>query len=158
MTETRWLDLDQQRAWRTFLEATGLLFDIVDRQLQADSGLSHADYELLVRLSEAPQRRLRMSELAERTLFSRSRLSHAAARLEREGWIERTSCSGDKRGTFATLTRAGFAKLKAAAPRHVETVRRVLVDPLDAAQLEALAAISATIRDSAAAAAGRQDR
>lgn len=147
MSETRWLEADQQQTWRTFLEATSLLFDVIDRQLQTDAGLSHADYELLVRLSEAPQRRLRMSELAERALFSRSRLSHAVARLEREGWVERTSCPVDKRGTFATLTKTGFAKLKAAAPGHVETVRQGLVDPLDDAQLSALATISAAIRD-----------
>lgn len=142
---TRWLTGDQQRVWRSFLEVHRLLFERLDRQLSADSGLSHADYEILVRLSEADGRALRMSELAEATQSSRSRLSHAVARLEAQHWVARRECPSDKRGTVAALTDAGFAALAAAAPGHVEAVREALLDPLSAAQLEALGEISATL-------------
>src|SRR3954447_16624816 len=130
MTETRWLDPDEQRTWRAFLGATQLLFDQLDRELQRDAGMPHAYYEILVILSEAPGRTLRMSELAERTRSSRSRLSHAVARLEERGWIRREDCPPARRGAFAVLTDAGFAVLAAAAPGHVEAVRRQLFDRL----------------------------
>jgi DNA-binding MarR family transcriptional regulator len=116
MAEGIWLSAEEQRAWRAYLEATQLLFDGLERQLGADSGLSHADYEILVHLSESPDRAMRMSELADRTLYSRSRLSHAVARLERPGWVVREACDTDRRGTIARLTDEGFAKLEASAP------------------------------------------
>src|ERR1700682_4083634 len=128
--DTRWLTEAEQQAWRGFLEADRLLLDRLDRQLQDDAGMSHADYEILVRLSEAPGRQIRMSELAGQTLFSRSRLSHAVARLERLGWVDRTSCPTDKRGMLAGLTDAGYAVLEAAAPGHVAAVRRYIFDAL----------------------------
>ena len=146
MAEPRWLSPAEQRAWRDFLTATRLLFDQLDRELQRDAGLSHADYEVLVRLSESPGRRLRMSELADASQASRSRLSHAVARLEAAGWVRRESCPTDRRGTLAVLTDAGFAALAAAAPGHVEGVRRHLFDPLDAAQVVRLGEISAALR------------
>ncbi|MGZ8750081.1 MAG: MarR family winged helix-turn-helix transcriptional regulator [Pseudonocardia sp.] len=142
---TRWLSADEQRAWRSFLEATQLVLGEVDAQLQRDSGLSHADYEILVRLSEAPQRRLRMSELADAVLFSRSRLSHAAGRLERVGLLRRVPCPSDRRGLLAELTEEGFAELEAAAPGHVECVRALLVDPLPGQDLEALGRVCARV-------------
>lgn len=147
MNETRWLDADEQRAWRAFLEASQLLFERLDRQLQRESGLSHADYEILVRLSEADCQRLRMSELAEHTLFSRSRLSHAVARLERAGMVRRQSCPSDGRGTFAALTPKGSAALVSAAPGHVEEVRRRVFDPLSPSQVDELRRISDAIRE-----------
>ncbi|MDP9222011.1 MAG: MarR family transcriptional regulator [Actinomycetota bacterium] len=147
MGGTRWLDAEEQRAWRAFLEATQLLFEEIDGQLQRDAGLSHADYEILVRLSEAPDRRLRMSELAVGTLFSRSRLSHAVGRLEAAGLVVRAKCRSDGRGTFAALTDEGFGVLAAAAPGHVETVRRALLDPLAPAQVRQLRRISEAVRD-----------
>src|SRR3954469_21006049 len=108
MTETRWLDPDEQRTWRAFLGATQLLFDQLDRELQRDAGMPHAYYEILVVLSEAPDRSLRMSELATRTRSSRSRLSHAVAKLEDAGWVQRRDSPGDKRGQLAELTERGF--------------------------------------------------
>jgi len=147
VNQPNWLDPDELRAWRTFVEATQLLFDRLDRQLQHDSGLSHADYELLVRLSEAADQRMRMSELAEQTLFSRSRLSHAIARLEQAGWVRREGCPSDKRGTFAVLTPEGRRTLEAAAPGHVATVRRHLFDQLTTAQRRQLQQIAGRIRD-----------
>lgn len=135
---TRWLNEEQQRAWRAFLQVARGVFDEIDRQLQRDSGIPHSYYEVLVRLSEAPDRTLRMSELAERCLSSRSRLSHAVARLEDAGWIRRAGCPTDRRGTHATLTDEGFAALAAAAPGHAETVRRLLFDPLTPEQVRQL--------------------
>ena len=107
--------------------------------------MSHADYEILVRLSEAEDRSVRMRELADQTLFSRSRLSHAIARLETRGWVERRGCPTDKRGTFATLSDAGFAALEAAAPQHVAGVRRYLFDALEPGQVTELEALSTAI-------------
>jgi DNA-binding MarR family transcriptional regulator len=145
MSEPRWLTTDEQRAWRAFLTATQLLFEGLDRQLQRDSALSHGYYEILVRLSEAPERTLRMSQLAERSQSSRSRLSHAVARLEQMGWVERHNCPTDRRGQLATLTDEGFAALAAAAPGHVEAVRSMLLDPLTPDQVAQLRAISEAI-------------
>jgi DNA-binding MarR family transcriptional regulator len=139
---TRWLDDDEQRTWRAFLAVQRLLFDRLERQLQRDSGLPMAYYEILVRLSEAPDHTLRMSQLADSALSSRSRLSHAVARLEAEGWVRRRACAEDRRGSFAQLTEEGMAKLHAAAPEHVEAVRTELFDALTPAQLRALREIS----------------
>ena len=109
--------------------------------------MPHAYYEVLVRLSEAPERRLRMSELADATGSSRSRLSHAVARLEEAGWVRREECPTDRRGQLAVLTDEGFAVLAAAAPGHVEGVRRHLFDRLTPAQVEPLGRISEAVRD-----------
>jgi DNA-binding MarR family transcriptional regulator len=145
MSSPRWLCPAEQRAWRAYLESTKVLFDALDRRLQRDADMPHAYYEILVRLSEAPERSLRMSELADLTLSSRSRLSHAAARLEEKGWIVRASCATDRRGQIATLTEAGYAALVAAAPGHVQSVRDLMIDQLNATQLEQLTTIGETI-------------
>lgn len=142
MTEPRWLDARQQRAWRSFLAASRLLHAQLDRELQRDSGMPHTYYEILVRLSEAPGRVLRMSELADVSESSRSRLSHAVTRLEEAGWVIRESCPTDRRGAFARLTEEGFAALADAAPSHVASVRRLLIDRLTDEQLEQLRVIS----------------
>lgn len=142
MTETRWLSADEQCTWRAFLGAGQLLFDRLERELQRDAGMPHAYYEILVNLSEAPGRTMRMSDLAERSLSSRSRLSHAADRIERLGWIERLDCPEDKRGSYARLTDEGFAILERAAHGHVEAVRTHLFDQLDAQQVKQLRVIS----------------
>ncbi len=142
---TRWLDEQEQQTWRAFLSATQLLFDQLDRELQADAKMPHAYYEILVHLSESPQRTMRMSSLADATLSSRSRLSHAVSRLEEAGWVERRSCPTDRRGQLAVLTDAGFAALEEAAPGHVEGVRSHLFDPLSPEQLAALRDISQTL-------------
>jgi DNA-binding MarR family transcriptional regulator len=107
--------------------------------------MPHAYFEVLVRLSEAEDRSLRMSELADLTLSSRSRLSHAVARLEERGWVVRVNCETDRRGQIATLTDAGFAVLAGAAPNHVETVREYVIDGLSEEQLQQLAVIGETI-------------
>jgi DNA-binding MarR family transcriptional regulator len=145
MAEPRWLDADEQRTWRAFLGATQLLFDRLDRELQRDVGIPHAYYEILVWLSEAPERSLRMSDLARRTRSSRSRLSHAVARLEERGWVSRRDCATDKRGQIAALTDAGHAALTAAAPGHVAGVRSHLFDALSAEQVRQLRQISEAV-------------
>jgi DNA-binding MarR family transcriptional regulator len=156
MAKTRWLSPAEQQAWRAFLDATRLLFGTVDEQLQREAGMPHTYYEILVRLSEAPDRRLRMSELAEASLSSRSRLSHAVSRLEERGWVRRTCCPTDRRGQVAELTDEGFAALEAAAPGHVAQVRAALLDHLTKEQVDALCAISETI--AAGISASRSDR
>jgi DNA-binding MarR family transcriptional regulator len=145
MSETRWLDAEEQRAWRAYLDALHLLHDRLEAALQRDAGLSHADYEIFVILSEAPGRQLRMSELAERALFSRSRLSHAVARMERAGWVVRSSCPDDRRGTFATLTDAGYEKLRDAAAGHVDAVRAYVLDRLSREEFLELGRLSETL-------------
>jgi DNA-binding MarR family transcriptional regulator len=137
----RWLDPSEQVVWRSFLSATQLLADRLDQELQRDSGIPHGYYEVLVRLSEVPGRQLRMSELALRSMSSRSRLSHAVARLEERGWVRRESCPTDRRGQLAILTDAGFSALEAAAPRHVEGVRSHLFDQLTSDQVAQLGEI-----------------
>jgi DNA-binding MarR family transcriptional regulator len=142
---TRWLTPDEQQVWRAFLGANKRVFEQLDRELQRDAGLPHAYYEILVRLSEAPDRALRMSALADRSQSSRSRLSHAVSRLEENGWVRRESCADDKRGQVARLTDEGFAALAEAAPGHVESVRRHVFDPLTAEQQRELGEISTAL-------------
>lgn len=146
MRPTRWLSEHEQRAWRALLAANRLLMDRLDRQLQNEAGIPHAYYEILVRLSEAPDRALRMCQLAESCLSSRSRLSHAVARLEAAGWVQRRECPTDRRGAVCELTEAGLTALQAAVPGHVEAVRTHLFDQLSVEQVEQLAAIFEAIR------------
>jgi DNA-binding MarR family transcriptional regulator len=143
--QPRWLSTDEQAVWRSYIEATQLLADRLDQELQRDSGMPHTYYEVLVRLSEVPDRRLRMSALADRSLSSRSRLSHAVARLEQNGWVRRELCATDRRGQLAVLTDAGFAALEAAAPGHVAGVREHLLDPLTPDQVRQLGEICAAV-------------
>lgn len=145
MSAPRWLSAEEQRAWRAYIESSKVLFDALDRRLQRDADMPHAYYEILVRLSEATDRSLRMSELADRTLSSRSRLSHAVARLEERGWVTREDCPTDRRGQIARLTDEGYATLAAAAPGHVESVREILIDLLTTEQLDQLTAIGEAI-------------
>jgi DNA-binding MarR family transcriptional regulator len=135
---TRWLTTEEQQAWRAWLAASALLNDRLSRDLQAKHGLTLADYEILVWLSEHPERRLRMSELAERTLASRSRLSHQIDRMERSGLVQRQQCDDDRRGAFAVLTEFGMKAIAAAAPDHVDSVRENLVDVLSPQEFTAL--------------------
>ncbi|GAA1866771.1 MarR family transcriptional regulator [Asanoa iriomotensis] len=142
---TRWLDDQEQAAWRAFLGATRALMDALDRELQHEAGMPHAYYEILVRLSEAPEHMMRMSELADACGSSRSRLSHAVARLEESGWVRRQDCPTDRRGQLAVLTEEGYRVLVEAAPGHVEGVRRHLFDRLTKDQVAELHRISDAI-------------
>jgi DNA-binding MarR family transcriptional regulator len=138
MSETRWLDAAQQRDWRAYIEGSTRLHDLLDQALKSTHGLSSAEYEILVQLSEADGWRLRMAELAENASQSRSRLSHTCARLERKGLVRRETCPEDKRGVFCRLTDEGFAMLETAAHDHVATVRDFFVDVVEPADLEAI--------------------
>lgn len=148
MTEdgTRWLSADEQRAWRSYLAMTQRVGEALERELTRQ-GLSHAYYEILVRLSEADGRRLRMSELADRSMSSRSRLSHAVARLEEQGVVRREECATDRRGQECVLTDEGFALLERVAPHHVADVRRVLLDALTPAELRELGRLAAKVEE-----------
>ena len=144
---TNWLDEEQQQHWRAWIAANALLTDAFSRDLQEAHGLTLADYEILVRLSESPDRRMRMSDLAEATLSSRSRLSHQIDRMERAGFVERVPCTDDKRGFFAVLTNTGWNKLVAAAPFHVSSVRERIVDVLTPEEFAALGRASKRLLD-----------
>ncbi|TNC26452.1 MarR family winged helix-turn-helix transcriptional regulator [Amycolatopsis alkalitolerans] len=147
MAGTRWLSDEEQRVWRDFMAAVDMVRGHVESQLQRDSGMPHTYYEVLAALSEEPGHTLRMSELAERCRSSRSRLSHAVARLEDNGWVRRDHCATDKRGAFARLTAEGFAAIQAAAPGHVEAVRQALFDVLTPEQVRALGEVMRTVRN-----------
>ncbi len=134
----RWLTDGQQRSWRAFLLGMTLLMERIDRDMRDKHGLSLAEYELLVRLSEAPSRELRMAELADSVKNSRSRITHTIRRLEEDGFVVRRACPSDGRGVQAVLTDEGFAKLVAAAPDHVDTVREAMIDVIDAEDLQAI--------------------
>ncbi|GHF74862.1 MarR family transcriptional regulator [Streptomyces mashuensis] len=134
--EPRWLTEGEQRTWLAYRHASTLLEDYLDRQLQRDAGMTHVYYGLLVRLAEAPRRRMRMTELAEHAKITRSRLSHAVARLEGNGWVRREECPSDKRGQLAVLTDEGYEMLRRSAPGHVEAVRTAVFDRLTPEQAE----------------------
>ena len=134
----RWLDDEERRAWLALVGLTIRLPQALDRQLRRDAGLSHFDYQVLVMLSEAPDRRLRMSELGARTEGSLPRLSQVVAKLEARGWVRRTPDPADGRATLAEMTDAGWATIRDAAPGHVEHVRRLVFDPLRPAQVDHL--------------------
>lgn len=146
MEDRRWLSPQEQRAWRAHLAAHRLLFHQLDRELQ-EAGLSLNDYEILVNLSESPDHRMRMSELADATIQSRSRLSHQISRMEAAGLVVRVSCDDDRRGTFAVLTDLGWETIQRAAPGHVAAVRRHLIDLLTPEQVSAIEEIYAPIAD-----------
>ena len=143
----RWLQPDEQAVWRAFLDVSRLLFEQLNRQLSDESGMSLAEYEILVQLSEAADRRLRMSELADRVVSSRSRITHTVGRMEERGLVHREACADDGRGVLCVLTDAGFARLEGAAPGHVETVRTIMFDPLDRADAEQLGAALTKVRE-----------
>lgn len=144
---TRWLSTEQQRHWRAYIAATELLQDRLSRELQTAHGLTLADYEILVRLSEAPDRQLRMSQLADVTLSSRSRLSHQIDRMEKADLVRREACESDRRGANAVLTEHGWEVLVAAAPTHVTGVREHFVDLLSDKEFAALGKALAVVAD-----------
>jgi DNA-binding MarR family transcriptional regulator len=146
-TEVRWLAPEEQAVWRSFLDVSRLITEHMNRQLSDESGMSLPEYEILVALSEAPDRRLRMSELADRVISSRSRITHTVGRMEERGLVYREACLDDGRGVLCVLTDAGFAVLEAAAPGHVETVRSRMFDPLTPADVVALGAALGKIRE-----------
>lgn len=140
MGDPTWLTSEQQRIWRNYLRATAQLSTFLEANLRP-RGLSFAEYEVLVGLSEAPERQLRMSELAAFVHQSRSRLTHTVTRMEKAGLVTRTACRVDGRGVVAMLTDKGFALLREAAPGHVRAVRTALVEALTEAEFATLGRI-----------------
>jgi DNA-binding MarR family transcriptional regulator len=139
---TRWLTEDEQRAWRGLLQMTAQLNVRMNRQLQDQAGISLADYEVLVVLTEAPAARRRVFELTGELTWEQSRVSHQLARMQRRGLVARQDCPTDARGAFVVLTEAGRAAIERAAPAHVETVRRLVFDGLSPDRLAALTALT----------------
>ncbi|ANN21073.1 MarR family transcriptional regulator [Amycolatopsis orientalis] len=135
---TNWLDADQQRDWRAFIEGSVRFVDLLDRRLRERHGLSLAEYELLVRLSEAEGRSMRMADLAKSAYYSRSRLSHRVNGLESRGLVRRESAAEDGRGVSARLTEAGEETLRRAAPDNLRTVREHFVDVIEPEDLRAV--------------------
>jgi DNA-binding MarR family transcriptional regulator len=147
MVMNRWLTEDEQRAWRGLLQMTSQLNARMNRQLQDDYGVSLADYDVLVALSEAPAGRLRVFEIADALAWEQSRVSHQLARMQRRGLVARAECRADARGAFVVLTDAGRAAIERAAPAHVETVRELVFDGLSPDELAALTAITSDVLD-----------
>ena len=139
MSAVKWLDEDEMRAWHSFLAAGALIDRLLDAQLKESVGLSHPQYEILVRLAAAPDGELRMTELADTLLSSKSGLTYQVTQLEKAGLVERRSCPSDVRGVLAVLTSAGRRLLEQAAPGHVTLVRELLIDVLTPDQLATLA-------------------
>jgi DNA-binding MarR family transcriptional regulator len=140
-----WLSDDEQRAWRTYLRMSSLLPAALNRQLQQDCGLTLPEYEVLVELSENPQRRLRPFQICEALNWEQSRLSHQLTRMERRGLVTRHECEADGRGAFVELTAAGACAIGTAAPQHVATVRGLVFDQLSDTQRAAFEEACATI-------------
>jgi len=144
---TQWLSDAEHRMWRGYLDSTRLLLRALDRQLATDAGLNLSDFEILALLSEAPQQRLRMNELADITVTTRSGVTRAVKRLTDTGWVQQVKCDEDRRGLYAELTEAGMAKLRAAAPGHVNAVRANLFDLLSPREVELFTHAYTQIRD-----------
>jgi DNA-binding MarR family transcriptional regulator len=142
VNDPKWLDTREDRAWRGYQHMHSELNRRLSRQLQRDAGLSDADYAVLVNLSEAPDRRLRLYELGRGLHWEKSRVSHQLTRMAQRGLVARQNCAADGRGAFVVLTDEGFAAITSAAPQHVETVRRYFIDALTPAQLDALSEIT----------------
>ena len=139
MDEPRWLDDDEQQVWRRLIGVVLTLPAALEQQLQRDAGISHFEYWVMALLSEAPERRMKLSQLAATANASLSRLSHVITRLQRRGWVSREPCPEDARATYAVLTDAGWDKVVATAPGHVERVRSIVFDGLDRATAAELA-------------------
>jgi DNA-binding MarR family transcriptional regulator len=142
---TRWLNDAEMRAWLGYRRMFLLLNAAVNRDLARDSGLSEPDYDVLSNLSAAPDHRGRLSELAARMLWSQSRLSHHISRMEQRGLVRREECESDARGSVVVLTEEGLHTIEQAAPHHVESVRRHIIDVLSPEQIKALGDISETV-------------
>jgi len=144
LPEPKWLDADEQQAWREYLHASRLLEAALDQDLQ-EHGLQLSEYEIISMLSEQPDRRLRMSVIAQLVVQSRSRLTHTAGRLESRGWVRRETCAGDRRGVELVLTDAGYLEITRMAPTHVAGVRAHLLDHLSRDDLLALGRVMAAV-------------
>ena len=139
-SEPRWLNPREMKAWRSYITTVRRMFEALESDLTPHN-LSNSDYEVLVHLSEAESKRLRMSELAEIAMLSKSRLSHRMKVMEREGWVKREACKEDRRGSWAVMTDKGWKTLVKAAPDHTESIRNRFIDHLTVKDQEDLARI-----------------
>lgn len=146
MSEVNRLNPHEQQAWVTFVSATVLLNRMLDQQLRADAGLSHVQYGILARLSDAPGRSMRMLALAEVIGVSKSGLTYQIVQLEKEGLVSRAACATDDRGVIAALTPLGLEVIRRAAPGHVSLVRELVIDALTPGQLDVLAGCMAEVQ------------
>lgn len=142
---TRWLDTREQHAWRGYIAMQAQLNAELHRRMQAESGLSLADFDVLVALTDRAAERMRVLELAEALQWEKSRLSHHLSRMQRRGLIEREDCPDDARGAFVLLSAEGRRAIEAAAPAHVEAVRELVFDGLDDADVDALARVAESV-------------
>lgn len=149
MANARWLSAEEGHAWHHFVQAYHLLERQIEQQLQRDAGLSHAQYNVLVVLSECEGRRMRMTELARRVVVSKSSLTYQIGKLEKAGLVRREPHESDERGILAVLTDAGQELLSATAPGHVETVREYLVDLFTQEELAKLAGFMQVVHEKA---------
>ena len=145
-SQTRWLSPREMKAWRSYIIASRRLLEALDTDLDGHD-LTMADYEVMAQLSEAPGRRMRMSELADLAMLSKSRLSHRMKVMEKAGWVKREECMEDRRGYWAVMTEKGWKAIVAAAPSHVDSVRRRFIDQLSVKEQEALSGIFAHVTD-----------
>jgi DNA-binding MarR family transcriptional regulator len=146
-TEARWLDASQQQSWRALVMGMTLLLDRLDADLRRGFDISLAEYEILVRLSERPERRLRMAQLADAMAHSRSRVTHTVKRMEKAGWVHRADSEEDGRGVVCAMTEQGYDLLVRMAPTHVNGVRDYLVDLASGDDLEALGRVMNAVAD-----------
>lgn len=147
MTDTRWLDDDEQSAWRGFLTVHARLAARMNQDLQSNAGLSLSDYDVLVHLTDVPDGRRRSFELCDAMEWEKSRLSKQVSRMQAKGLVEREDCEEDRRGHFVVITEAGRRAIERAAPAHVELVRTLMFDGLTRSQVAALGDIVGTILD-----------
>jgi DNA-binding MarR family transcriptional regulator len=145
--QARWLSEDEREAWLAFFAAAALVNRKLDQQLKDEAGLTHVQYELLARLSDAPDRELRMTELADTVHTSQSGTTYQIAQLEKAGLVRRRECRAGPRAVYAVLTDAGFEVLKRAAPGHVGAVRDLLIDVLTPEELAAVSRGLGRVRD-----------
>jgi DNA-binding MarR family transcriptional regulator len=139
-SEPRWLNPREMKAWRSYIMTVRRMFEALESDLSPHN-LSNSDYEVLVHISEAPERRIRMTDLAEIAMLSKSRLSHRMKVMEREGWVKREACKEDRRGSWAVMTEKGWKTLVKAAPDHTESIRNRFIDHLTVKDQEDLARI-----------------
>ena len=149
MNTTRWLDNEEMRIWRAFIEVSGRVTAELDKSLKQNAGMTLDDYEVLGRLSEAPEHRMRMTAMSESLVHSQSRLTQRIDRLVKRGWVRREQCSEDRRGTLAVITSEGLAVIEASAPRHVSDVRELLIDLIEPAERAVIADVLERVAASA---------
>ncbi len=146
MTEPQWLNEQEQRAWRGLMAMEESLAAFIDRRLRAGCGLSHADYQVLAHLSEAPGGRLRSFELGDLLHWEKSRLSQHLSRMQTRGLVVRERSQDDQRGAVVTITSQGRVQVSAAARQHVADARDAVIDQLSQAELKTLATITDKVR------------